>query len=255
MGFLAALAVAGAVYGVASQANIVRFKRSLAASHSSREPRYTVALATPAYNEAGYISQLLRSANGQTEPFAVAVVGSSSTDDSDEEASRLGAKIVRIPRGNISLARNAAAAATKSDILVFADADVVLAPTFLEKAVDRLENGAALVHPREVILDAPVYQFVQYGVQIVRPRWNTTRCVAVWREVYERVGGYDNACNPITERCREDLDFGRRVIEVYGRRSVEVLGTLIGTTGRRWKAYGLTGLRHFDVSVRSVTRR
>lgn len=255
MAFLAALAVAGAVYGVASQASMVRFRRTLHSTPPSREPRYSVALVTPAYNEAGYIGQLLRSANGQTEPFSAAVVGSSSTDDSDEEASKLGAKIVRIPRGNISLARNVAAAATKSDILVFADADVVLAPTFLEKAVDRLENGAALVHPREVILDAPVYQFVQYAVQVVRPRWNTTRCVAVWREVYDRVGGYDNDCNPITERCREDLNFGRRVAEAYGRRSVEVLGTLVGTTGRRWKAYGLTSWRHFDVPVRSVTRR
>lgn len=255
MGFLAALAVAGTVYGVASQASMVRFKRALSLFPPSREPRYSVALASPAYNEEGYIGDLLRSAKRQTEPFSELVVGSASTDGTDEEASKLGAKIVRVPVGNISYARNEAAAVTRSQILVFADADVFLAPVFLEKAVDRLEMGAALVHPREVILDAAGWQLAQYGAQLMRPRLNTTRCVAVWREVYDQVGGYDNECNPIAERCREDLDFGRRVAEAYGRRSVEVLGTLVGTSGRRWKAYGLTSWRHFDVPVRSVTRR
>ncbi len=255
MGFLAALGIAGAAYGIASQVSTARFNRALTSSPSPRESRYSVALACPAYNEESYIGDLLLSAERQTEPFAALVIGSASTDDTDQEASKRGATIVRVPVGNISFARNAAAAASKSDVLVFADADVILSPVFLEKAVDRLERGAALVHPREVIVDAPGWQLAQYGAQLVRPRLNTTRCVAVWREVYEHVGGYDNDCNPITERCREDLDFGRRVADAYGRRSVEVLGTLIGTSGRRWKAYGLTSWRHFDVPVRAVTGR
>lgn len=217
-------------------------------------PERRVSLLTPAYQEEKYIGNLLLSARNQTYPFHEIVVANSSTDGTAELARRFGALEVRAPYGNIAAARNLAAYHTTGEILVFADADVLMHTQFVERAVAALEDGAALVHPREVIYDSAKWNLLLFSPQIVRPWWNTTRCVAVWREVYEAVGGYDEMCNPIAEwsvRCREDLDFGARVAAAYGRTSVRVLPWLIGTSARRYKAQGVKGWEKFDIPARA----
>ena len=222
-----------------------------------REPRYRVSVVTPAYNEERYIARLLRSARNQTEPVAELIVADSSPpgDHTGAICQAWGATVVQAPAGNIALARNLGASKATGDILVFADADVILGNQFVERAVDRLETGAVLVHPREAIYDSEFWNLALWMPQVLRPTMNTTRCVAVWREAFDAVGGYDPDCNPITERCREDLDFGRRVADLYGTQSIKVLGPLIATTARRYQKYGLGSWEHFDDPVRAYTVR
>lgn len=217
-------------------------------------PERRVSLLTPAYQEEKYIGALLLSARNQTYPFHDMVVANSSTDGTAELTRRFGALEVRAPYGNIAAARNLAAYHSLGEIMIFADADVLLHTRFVEQAVAVLERGAALAHPREVIYDSAKWNLLLFAPQVVRPWWNTTRCVAVWRDVYEAVGGYDEMCNPMApmaERCREDLDFGKRVAAAYGRRSIRVLPWLIGTSARRYKAQGLKGWERFDEPARA----
>ena len=220
-----------------------------------REPRYRVSVVVPAYNEELYIGKLLRSARNQTEPVAELIVADSSPpgDDTAAICGAWGATVVRAPAGNIALARNLGAAEATGDILVFADADVILGSQFVERAVDALEAGAVLVHPREAIYDSDFWNLALWMPQVLRPTMNTTRCVVVPREVFEAVGGYDVDCNPITDYCREDLDFGRRVAAVYGKGSIQVLGPLIATSARRYKRHGLSGWENFADPVRAYT--
>lgn len=245
----------GAVYLWAANNALKEGTSGLAPPAYRVPPRHRVSLCVPAYNEEKYIGNLLTSARNQTESFHSMVVADCSEfgDSTSLMAMRLGAKVLRVAKGNISASRNLAAAwASDADILVFADADVILSSRFVEQAVSVLEApSVSLVHPREAIYDSTRWNVQLYAAQIFRPKWNTTRCVAVWRGVFEAVGGYDENCNPITERCREDLDFGRRVIEKFGWGSVQVLPPLISTSSRRQKMFGWGGFSHFDVPVRA----
>ena len=252
-----AMLAAGSVYH--STARIARNNglSGLGTPPYRREPRYRVSVVAPAYKEELYIGNLLRSARNQTEPVAE-LFGSDSSPPGDRTPTICrvwGATMVRAPAGNIALARNLGAAKATGDILVFADADVVLGSQFVERAVDKLEAGAVLVHPREAIYDSEFWNLALWAPQIVRPPSNTTRCVALWREAFDEVGGYDPDCNPITGYCREDLDLGRRVATLYGPRSIKVLGPLIATSARRYKRFGLSGWENFDNPVRSYITR
>ena len=249
------IALAAGAAGAAKAEGLVREVRSgLTPPPYILVPEYRVSLLTPAYQEEKYIGSLLCSARNQTYPFHDVVVANSSTDGTAALTRNFGGREVWAAYGNIAAARNQAAYHSQGEILVFADADVLFHTQFVERAVAALEAGAALVHPREVVYDSSKWNLWLFPPQVVRPWWNTTRCVAVWREVYEAVGGYDEMCNPMApwaERCREDLDFGARVAAFYGRRSVRVLPWLIGTSARRYKAQGFKGWEKFDIPARA----
>ena len=220
------------------------------------EPYLRVSLCVPAMNEAKYIGVLLQSARNQTYPFHdIAVADSSYGDDTAVVAQSWGARVVRAAPGNISSARNLACGATTGEVVVFSDADVLLHPQFVELCLGKLQQpNVALVHPKEVIYDSVPWNMALFFPAVMRSRWNTTRCVMVWRTVCSEVGGYDPGCNPISGRCREDLDFGRRVGAVYGAGSIKVAPFLIGTSGRRYKQQGLRGWEKFAEPARSRVR-
>jgi glycosyltransferase involved in cell wall biosynthesis len=252
-----ALLAAGSVYHSSARIAQNNGLSGLKSPPYRRQPRYRVSVVAPAYKEERYIAGLLRSAHNQTEPVAEVIVADSSPpgDGTAAICRGWGAVLVKAPAGNIALARNLGAAEATGHILVFADADVILGNQFVERAVDNLEAGAVLVHPREAIYDSGFWNLVLWAPQIVRPPSNTTRCVALWREAFDEVGGYDPECNPITGYCREDLDLGRRVMAQYGYKSIQVLGPLIATSARRYKKYGAGGWENFDDPVRAYVRR
>ena len=218
-------------------------------------PRYPVSLIVPAYNEEKYIGTLLASANNQNEPFAEYVIANSGLDHTEEIARRYGARVVPCEYGNISASRNAAANAAQGEILIFSDADMYLSPSVLEECVDALEEGYACAVPRALLHDSVPWNIMTWGARVVRDLaggHGTQGIVAGWREVYEGVGGYDETCNPmdVDHRCREDRDFGQRIARMYGDDSIKLLPYLAGTSARRYKALGFTGLQHFDETPR-----
>ena len=220
-----------------------------------REPRYDVSLLVPAYNEERYIGKLLDSAATQSEPFADYVVANSGNDGTEAIALAAGAIVVPCEYGNISASRNAAADAAQGEILIFCDADMSLSGYLVERCVDALEAGYACAVPRALFYDSFFWNILSWGPRQVRgvfwPQL-TLGVVAVWREVYEEIGGYDINCNPmdLENQCREDRDFGNRITERYGPNVIKGLPDLATTSARRIKAYGLLAIQTFDETPR-----
>lgn len=215
-----------------------------AADSAYRAPSYmlsggpTVALAIPAYEEQKYIWRLLKTARNQTYPVSQIVVADSSDGPETEAVCRdYGAHVVKTQYGNIAASRNAAAQGGRSDILIFSDADVAFCTDTVEKFVSDLQRSLC-VHPREVIYDNSLWA----ALTLVGNNWlrlnNTTRCAALWRDVYDSVGGYDESVNPL-EGGGEDVVLGARVKGAYGEDAVAVSNATIATSARRYVKNGV----------------
>jgi hypothetical protein len=87
----------------------------------------------PAYNHAAYIAEAVLSALAQTAPVEVIVVDDGSTDDTAHVLALLAAppsmRVLTVPHGGPSLARNAGLAAARGEFVMFLDADDVIAPS------------------------------------------------------------------------------------------------------------------------------
>mgnify|MGYP001579352554 CR=1 FL=1 len=247
-----------AIASAAKAQGLVREVRSgLSVPPYTLAPERRVSLCVPAHQEEKYIGTLIRSAHNQTYPFHDLVVADTGVDGAAHLARNFDALVVTAPYGNIGASRNLAASYSQGEILVFADADMLLHAQFVERAVAALEQGAALVHPRTVFYDSAGWNLSFFPLQAFRPYWVTSGCVAVWRDVYEAVGGYDELCNPMAplgERCAEDQEFGHQVAAAYGRESIKLLPWLVGTSARRWKAQGVSR-EHFEIPVRARLHR
>lgn len=156
--------------------------------------------------------------------FEIIVVDNGSTDGTKRVSQGFsGAKYVHCGNRGRSRARNYGARLARGDFLAFVDADVILAPDWLE-AVDRylsrlpLDALATRVVPRaegDSSLDRYRRQFAQWKSRgtflSVRsragayPLINTAACI-VRRNAFERVGGFDESL-----KRHEDLDLSFRL--------------------------------------------
>ncbi len=116
---------------------------------ASASPR--ISLVIPAYNEAGFLPQLLDSVAAARARYAhgadaveVIVADNMSTDGTAAIAQAHGCRVATVERRRIAAARNGGAAIARGEILAFTDADMQIHPdTF--NAID-----AAIARPRVV---------------------------------------------------------------------------------------------------------
>jgi len=179
-----------------------------------------VSVIVPTLEEEDFLPRLLRSVRHQTYSTSEIVVADSSPFPSSEKIQKIcgefSAKYIRIPVLNVSLARNAGAKESSGEILVFCDADVVLTQDYIEKAVLALLEGAVLAHGSDPVEDGFPAALTVIGRKWLKPPWHTSgRGIAVWREAFFEVGGYDERLDP-AEGAREDLDFGLRIKNQFG---------------------------------------
>jgi glycosyltransferase involved in cell wall biosynthesis len=99
------------------------------------------------YNYGRFLDEAIESALGQTySPSEVVVVDDGSTDESIEVIDGFGDRIVAVlkPNGGQGSALNAGFARSRGEVVVLLDADDVLLPSALERAVEALRDGGAV---------------------------------------------------------------------------------------------------------------
>jgi hypothetical protein len=174
-----------------------------------------VSFVIPVLNDARRLALCLQSirrnlaAHGLVE---IVVVDNGSTDQSPDVARRSGAVVVS-GHGQVSALRNLGARHATGDILAFVDADHEIGSGWVVAARDalRLRGAGAAGAVYRAPLDGT---WVQRAYGELRGHatgqhdasWLGSGNLAVWRRVFEQVGGFD-----VTLEACEDVDFCQRV--------------------------------------------
>lgn len=128
--------------------------RSEVASGPIHDPFVTVVV--PVYDEAACIAECVRSLRAQDfRPLELLVVDDGSVDESVRLCEDLGVKVLTQDHRGPGAARNLGARHALGNILVFVDADMVLAPDYVSRLVVPLVAGEAIAtsHWDELVLD------------------------------------------------------------------------------------------------------
>jgi hypothetical protein len=210
-----------------------------------------VAVLLPVRDEAGRVGDCLRGLLAQTSDVRVVVLDDGSTDGTAEAVRRIGGDRVELVTGGPlppgwlgkpHACAQAAARAADADVLVFVDADVVLAPHAVAACADLLErHDLDLVspYPRQLAV-TPVERLVQPLLQWSwltflplraaersrRPSLTAAngQLLAVRRDAYDRAGGHAAVAGEVLE----DLAL-LRAVKRTGGRGVVADGTGLAT--------------------------
>ena len=182
-----------------------------------------VSVVIPCFNHARFLADALDSVRAQTWPHVEAiVVDDGSTDDPTSVVSRYpDVRYIRQSNRGLSEARNVGWRASGGSVVIFLDADDVLAPRAATAAVEQLGSypEAMLAFGRLEIMDAsgkripatlPIVTGHFYEELLRRNYIRTPAMAAVRREVMELVGGFDPSCSPSA-----DYDLYLRVARRY----------------------------------------
>jgi len=158
-----------------------------------------ISFIVPAHNEEALLpatlTALFTAASAIGRPFEVIVADDASTDRTAEVAQCAGARVAKVNLRKISAVRNAGARAASGDILFFIDADTLVSQTTLRAALQALEAGAVGGGaPIRLDDNAPAWgRAITWIIAQVwfRMRWAAGCFVFVRREIFDRVGGFD----------------------------------------------------------------
>jgi glycosyl transferase family 2 len=175
-----------------------------------------ISFVIPVRNDAVRLETCLRSiraARSADDQVDVLVVDNGSTDRSADVARSLGARVLAIEDVRVSDLRNRGVSQTTGDVLAFVDADNEIVPGWIDAVAANLQNigiGATGAQYK-----APAGgTWVQRAYDLLRGRtssgqdvdWLNSGNLAVRRDVFERVGGFDTSL----ETC-EDVDLCHRI--------------------------------------------
>ncbi len=175
-----------------------------------------ISFIVPVKNDAVRLETCLRSIRGaSTSPdqIEIIVVDNGSTDRSPEVARALGARVLVIENVRVSELRNRGAAQAAGGRLAFVDADNEIGAGWVDAAIENLASDR--VGATGALYDAPPKgTWVQRGYGLLRGRtrargevdWLGSGNLAVRREVFQSVGGFDTTL----EAC-EDVDLCHRI--------------------------------------------
>jgi glycosyltransferase involved in cell wall biosynthesis len=207
----------------------------------SHELDYSIVV--PAYDEERLLPETLarlRQAMGATPLVGeIVVCDNNSTDRTAAIAAEAGARVVFEPENQIARARNAGARVARGRYLVFVDADTVVPPRLLERALQALASGRTCGGGAEVAMEGVSGLAARLvGLWNALSRWRRLAAgsfVFVLREAFEAVGGFSESVY-----ASEEIWLSRAV-KRWGRRrglTFEILqGDPVVTSGRKARWY------------------
>lgn len=169
----------------------------------------------PAYNEEELLPRTLQSVQHamaeQRQTGEVIVVDNNSSDRTATIARQSGARVVSESINQISRARNAGGRAAAGRNLIFLDADTVLSPELLDKALRLLESGRCCGGGVQVFGDTEVSPVAErlmalWNKMSLRFRLAAGCFVFCLREGFDGVGGFSEKVY-----ASEEIWFSRRL--------------------------------------------
>ena len=228
-------------------------ERELQAGH-----RLAISVIVPVHNGSQVLGRCIEGLNASTYlNFEVIVVDDCSTDTTPQIVERYGMRCIRTSRNmGPGGARNLGSKHARGEILAFIDADVVLPPeglSLMEEALSRDPKLAAVFgsYDDEPACDTFISQYKnlmhhyvhQSSSELATTFW--AGCGAVWKRVFEEVGGFDDAkyTVPSVEDIALGLELTRRgyTIRLDKRLTVKHL--------KRWTVQSLLRADIFDRAV------
>lgn len=219
--------------------------------------RPSVAVIVPAYNAQATIGPCLDAIRAALQPGDELIVyDDGATDNTNAMAKAAGARILRNegrPKGP-GYGRNAAAQAAASDLLLFVDADVVIAPDVLDLLAGEIASSGAIAafgsyddHPRSDRYTSLYANLRHHFVHQNGPREATTFWSGIGmidRKTFLAFGGYDTAL--FVHPSIEDVELGVR-LKSKGHR-IRLVHQAFGTHCKDWSLWRVW---HTDVVRRA----
>jgi len=178
-----------------------------------------VSFVIPAMNEATMIVSALDSIRhlqlrDDISVAEVIVVDSGSTDCTPEIARAAGCHVIPAAAGNVSVSRNLGAAQATGNILAFIDADCELPNTWLIHMAEELNDKNVMAVGMQMAVPAADAPWVEQTWHELAHRnaesattentdWLATFNLAVCKDVFNAIGGFDEALTTC-----EDVDLG-----------------------------------------------
>ncbi len=216
-----------------------------------------ISVIIPVFNGALSLARCLQALKHSTlQPRECIVVDDGSTDDSAAVARQAGASLIRTPhRMGPAAARNRGAALAKGGLIVFIDSDVCVHPDTLRRIHSRFAGDTtldALIGSYDDEPDSPglvsqyknlLHHFVhQHSHKNASTFW--TGCGAIRREIFLRMGGFDEC---YVRPCIEDIALGHRLRRAGYR--IELDSTIQVKHLKRWS---LASWLHTDIWCRAL---
>ncbi len=188
-----------------------------------------ITVIVPAFNEAGYISETLKSLRTAEKhlkgiapaDIEILLVDNASTDATAELARSAGADVLSEAEHNVARVRNRGAAVARHEILVFLDADTLVPPELLFRIAHAMADpqcvggSVDILHrPASRILRA---YLVFWRVVGLLGGMAQGACQFCRKSAFRELGGYDE-----TWYMGEDVDFYWRLKRLAQRRGLRV---------------------------------
>ena len=204
-----------------------------------------ISVVIPAHNEEALIADTVDaltaafSALGHPpDTFEIIVVDDDSSDRTAEIARASGARVVPVKLRQIGAVRNAGAAASRGELIVFVDADTIVPIETLQRALTAIEQGAvaggaAARLPRsEPLWARAAWKPFQWGsVPLKLPGG---AYMFTTRAAFDAVGGFD-----LKYFAAEEIHFARALKRIA--RFIVVRHPVI-TSGRKFRIIGFRGM-------------
>jgi glycosyltransferase involved in cell wall biosynthesis len=213
------------------------------AAPTSQTSRSSISLVICTRDRPQDLDRCLASLPSQNRPpdQVVVVDNASSTEETRRVVERHGAVYVREDRPGLDIARNRGAAASSGDIVAYTDDDTILHPSWLRRIEDAFDTKeiwavTGLVLPAELESEAQcVFEKVwSFGRGFLRrdfgPRFYSDtrkRSSPTWtigaganmafrREVFDKIGGFDERLDAGAAGCSGDSEFWNRILHAGG---------------------------------------
>ena len=191
----------------------------------------------PAHDEAALIGATIRSiqaaARDAGTSYEIVVADDASSDRTGAIAEAAGARVVRVEVRQIAAARNAGAANTKGDTLVFVDADTLVNSAVI-RGVLAARSAGAVGGGAAVAVDDPTPRYVKWMMPVMvfafrRLRWAAGCFLFCSRAAFNAVHGFDEKLF-----VSEEIALSR-ALHKHGK--FVVLKESVVTSGRKLRTY------------------